>query len=136
MSVGASRDDIEDVLRALRNGEGLDRLDDLRRRHGKARSDLLNMRWSQKTPEVLKQSLEDLLIENRIREEYFERGARAAAEDRHADRLAVLAAASNAIAEQANTNAAELTRTTRWLTGATVVLALATLALIWATLSN
>lgn len=133
MSVGASRDEIEDVLARLRAGES-DRLEGLRRKHGKARADLLNLLWREEIPAERKRFLEDLLVENRLREEYIERSARAVIEDRHSTQMVELTRSSNKIAERSTAAAEALKRWTVVLAGSTVVLALVTLALIWATL--
>lgn len=95
----------------------------------------MNLLWRQEIPAEHKRSLEDLLIENRLREEYIERNVRTVMEDRHASRMAELASSSNRIAEQANLTAAALKQWTVVLAVATLVLAVATIALVWAMLS-
>lgn len=51
---------------------------------------VLNLLWRREIPVEHKRTLEDLLIENRIREEYIERSSRAVMEHRHANRMAEL----------------------------------------------
>lgn len=110
------------------------RLNQLRRHHGKCRADLLTLLWMEKAPANLQRSLQDVLTENRILEEYISRSADAVMDARHTARMIELAEASNSIAGNANATAHALKVWTVVLAIATVVLALATLALIWATL--
>lgn len=136
MSVGVSRDEIEDVLAGLRAGGGLEDLEALRRRHGAARANILNLLWREGIPEHNRRAFEHLLAENRLREDYINRSFERVMDDRHAERMAEIAKVSNRIAQTADNTAQALKRWTVVLAVATVVLAGATIALIWATVAT
>lgn len=85
--------------------------------------------------QVRDQAIPELLAENRIREDYINRSVEVILDSIHADRMADWAAASNMIAKAASTTADALKRWTTVLAVSNVVLALATIGLIVATLN-
>lgn len=124
----------QDVLDAVRSGD-LTALNEARDQLRSGRSDLLNA-MGRATTDRRRTILSELLIESRSSEEDLSNAVRAAQDTVHAERMANLSEASNGIAERAEVTAKALKLWTIVLAGSTGVLAVATIALIFATLSS